>query len=303
MKSFRHVVPSINALVTLEAAVRCKSFTAAAAELNVSQAAVTKQVRALEIDFGMRLFDRLHRRVEPTPAAAMLGATLTQALGMIRESVETLRPVIRDPVLTVGTTIAFSQLFLLPRLPRFRQFAPKLQITFLASDEPADLSEGALDIDIRYGVPPVQQASLVGSFSERFFPVCAPSYAARADLSSASRLLDSALIEFEALDPNWMYWIDWFDQAGVGRHAPKAVLKFNRYTDCIAAAIAGEGIALGWERLVAQQLTRGDLVRCGDMLTARHGYNLLVPIGRPISQMTRQFIDWLTDELEKGAVS
>src|SRR5215470_19446145 len=89
--AFRRKLPSIKALVTFEAAMRLKSFTAAARELNVTQAAVSRQVRILEEEFKVPLFLRGHRKVEATSAGAMLGLTLTQSLDTIAETVESLR--------------------------------------------------------------------------------------------------------------------------------------------------------------------------------------------------------------------
>ena len=300
--SFKKSLPSVNALVTFEAAVRLKSFTAAARELNVSQAAVSRQIRLLEDEFGQPLFRRGHRRVEPTSAGAVLGATLNRALEAIGETVEVLRQPRGTETLTVGATLAFSYFWLLPRLSSFRDVRPDLKIRVVSQDEPFDLGTGELDVLMRFGVPPFPDGRVVAASRDTFFPVCSPGFAARltpnpgpADLASLP------LIGNDAPDPCWMSWPDWFERAGLGRRAPRVALQFNHYTDAVAAAVAGQGVALGWSVILHDMLERRQLVPLTDGIGVEATYNVLVPTRRRTSEAAAAFVAWIASGLGEHA--
>src|SRR5262249_38643406 len=145
MVPFRRALPSVNALVTFEAAARLKSFTAAARELGVTQAAVSRQIRLLEDDIGVALFQRGHRRVEPTPAAGVLGTTLSNCFQTIYDTMAVIRQPREAEALTVGATVAFSHFWLLPRLSAFRERHPDLPIRIISQDAAIDLASGEMD--------------------------------------------------------------------------------------------------------------------------------------------------------------
>lgn len=296
--SFKKSLPSVNALVTFEAAVRLKSFTAAARELNVSQAAVSRQIRLLEDDFGQPLFRRGHRRVEPTSAGAVLGATLNRALETIGETVEALRQPREAETLTVGATLAFSYFWLLPRLSSFRELRPDLKLRVVSQDEPFDLGTGELDVLMRFGVPPFPDGRAVVASGDTFFPVCSPDFAAHlASKPGPEGLMSLPLIGSDAPDPCWMSWPDWFERAGLGRRAPRVALHFNHYTDAVAAAVAGQGVALGWNVVLHDLLERRQLVPLTDGIGVEATYNVLVPTRRRTSEAAAAFVAWIASEL------
>ena len=300
--SFKKSMPSVNALVTLEAAVRLKSFTAAARELNVSQAAVSRQIRLLEDDFGQPLFRRGHRRVEPTSAGGVLGATLNRALEMISDTVDALRRPRATETLTVGATLAFSYFWLLPRLSSFRDMRPDLKIRVVSQDEPFDLRAGELDVLIRFGVPPFPDGRAVASSSDAVFPVCSPDFAARLKTRpSPEDLMSLPLIGNDAPDPCWMFWPDWFERAGLGRRTPRSALQFNHHTDAIAAAVAGQGVALGWNVILHDLLERRQLVPLTDGIGVEATYNVLVPNRRRTSEAASAFVAWIASKLGEHA--
>jgi DNA-binding transcriptional LysR family regulator len=280
--------------MTFEAATRLKSFTAAARELNVSQAAVSRQIRLLENDFGQALFKRGHRRVEPTSAGAMLGNTLNSALDLISETVDSLRHTQGVEPLTIGSTLAFSYFWLLPRLSNFYETRSGLKIRVVSQDEPFDLRMRQVDIVIRFGVPPFSDGKTVAAVSDTFFPVCSPEFASR--LKAPVRpedLLSLPLIGSDAPDPSWMVWSDWFERAGLGRKNPRIAFQFNHYTDGIAAATAGQGVALGWNLILRDSLAKGQLVPLGEPIASEGSYNVLVPDRRRTSEATEAFTTWI----------
>jgi LysR family glycine cleavage system transcriptional activator len=294
-------LPSIKALVTLEAAMRLRSFTAAARELNVTQAAVSRQVRVLENEFGLPLFMRGHRKVEPTSAGAMLGLALSQALDSVMDSVTSLRQSRGGQTLTVGATLAISYFWLLPRLSRFREHRPELKIRVLSQDEPFNVRSSGLDLVIRYGIPPFSDGHTRISRNDYFFPVCSPAFAEKLkpDLSPTD-LLSLPLIDHDAPDPTWMRWPDWFERVGAGRRSPAAAqFQFNHHTDGIAAAVEGQGIALGWEMILHDLLAKRQLVRIGDKVKADGTYNVVVPLKQP-NDAADAFVNWLSTMFEES---
>jgi DNA-binding transcriptional LysR family regulator len=299
--SFKRNLPSIKALVTFEAAMRLKSFTAAARELNVTQAAVSRQVRVLEEHFGVPLFLRGHRRVEPTSEGAMLGLTLSQSLDTIAETVESLRQFQEPRNLTVGATLAFSYFWLLPRLARFRELHPEVKIRVISQDEGFDLRSGNLDVVLRYGAGAFRDGRAVYSRTDRFFPVCSPAFASKLGRDrSPADLLKVPLIGQDAPDPTWMTWPDWFERVGLGRRSPPPALQFNHYTDAIAAALAGQGVALGWETILHDLIAARQLTPVGEKVQADIPYNIIVPLKRS-NPAAETFAAWLGVMLRDSA--
>lgn len=302
MSSFKRTMLSVNALVTFEAALRLKSFTAAAGELNVTQAAVSRQVRMLEEELGVKLFKRGHRRVEPTAAGAVLGATLSQSFTTISDAIEMIRRPSESDTLTVGASVAFSHFWLLPRLSSFRRSYPDVNIRVVSQDSPFDLRAGDVDVAMRYGTPPFANGKIVATTRDVVFPVCSPDFAA--NLPDAFALRDLAavpLIASDAPESAWIGWIDWFRMAGLRGPIPRAKLQFSQYTDCISAALAGEGVALGWNLIVGQFIAKGTLVPVTDsVVEPPASYNAVVPDDRRTSAAVDGFVAWFKHVLEAG---
>lgn len=295
---FRKKLPSLTALVALEAAIRHRSFTAAASELGVTQAAVSRMIALLEDDFGRPLFHRGHRTIEPTPACLILGATLADSLSNIADSVDAVRASVTD-VVTIGATIAFSSFWLLPKIAEFRQLNPEIQIRVVSQDSKLDLTNGGVDIAIRYGVPPFNDGIVLGSCGDRIYPVCSPHYA-------ASRRVEDfphggyELIETDVPNRSWYRWEDWFARRGRKPDNLRSMLRFSHYTETIYAARAGQGVALGWDMLIKTFLADGSLVKVGDTEFEAEGrYNVLVPVDAKRSAIADFAAGWLTQALQK----
>lgn len=300
--SVRKNLPSLNALVVLEAAARHRSFTAAGAELGVTQAAVSRQVSLLEEQLGTQLFVRRHRAVEPTPPCQLLASSLAMHFAAIVESVEMLRATKRPDAVTIGATLAFSTLWLLPRLGEFRARYPSAQIRVMSQDARIPLAAGEVDLIVRFGTPPFDDGTVVASRADTVFPVCSPAYAERFAGHGAASLRNGQceLIEQDAADRSWYTWPDWFRRAGLGIASAQPALRFNQYTDTLQAARAGQGVALGWGIMVQGYLDDGTLVRLGDLtVTAEGRYNVVVPLRRKPNPLRDILADWMADNLSR----
>lgn len=299
--SIRRNVPSLNALVVLEAAARHRSFTAAAAELGVTQAAVSRQVALLEDELDTQLFVRKHRAIEPTPPCQLLASSLAMSFANIEQSVEMVRSTKRPETVTVGTTLAFATFWLLPRMGEFRKRYPAAQIRLVSQDSRINLNSGEVDVVVRYGVPPFGDGEVVASRADEVFPVCSPDYAQRVGVAEAMFKNDEfELIEQDVPDRSWYSWQDWFSRAGIAAAGSQPRLRFNHYTEVLQAARAGHGIALGWGVLVQGHLEDGSLVRLGDaVITAEGRYNVVVPAQRKPHPLRDVFVEWLAGSLCK----
>jgi LysR family transcriptional regulator, glycine cleavage system transcriptional activator len=298
LAGFRKNVPSLNALVALEAAARHKSITLAAAELGVTQAAVSRQISALELELGTQLFVRKHRSIEPTSNCLLLASSLANSFSAISESVDLVRSSNRSETVTIGATLAFSTLWLLPRLTEFRKRFPSVQIRVVSQDSRIQLASGEIDVAIRFGTPPFEDAEVIASKADTIFPVCSPEYAKRLDDTAHFYDLQTDLIANDVSDREWYSWVDWFSRAGIKLPVPKPSLRFNHYADALQAARAGQGIALGWNVLVKNFLDDGSLVRLGELVVTPEGrYNVLVPKRAKRMPIRDVAAEWLANSL------
>lgn len=295
MSTIRRSVSSLASLATFEAAARLGSFTLAAAELGVTQAAVSRQVRRLEDDLRTPLFLRSHRRVELTAQGRILASVMTEVFGRAAETVEAIRQPVGDGTVALGTTLAFSHFWLVPRLTAFRAAHPGIRLRLISEDTGFDLRHDRLDVAIRYGVPPFADAVSLASMSDEVFPVCNPALADSIGPNAGlAAILAAPRIGLEWLDQSWLAWPRWATMVGHRGPAGQGELRFNQYTDAVYAAIAGQGVVLGWRRLIADLLADRRLVRLGDdVAVPAERYHVLRPSGRQPTPPAKKLIDWL----------
>lgn len=298
MAAIEPQIPPANSLVAFEAAARHQSITLAAAELNVTGAAVSRQVRKLEAHLGCALFERLHRRLRLTPHGAMLQRAITEGIGMIALACRELATGTDTRQVTVGSTIAFASLWLMPRIPSFSAANPDIALRYLVADTLADRLDDELDLVVLYGHGhwPGYAATLL--FGDEIIPVCSPAYRReRPGLAGPADLLGERLIHVESENRSWETWPIWFAKMGVTEPAHGRAERFNSYMMALQAAIDSHGIVLGWRRLIGAHLERGLLVPAvPGGIPAVGGYYRLLPMNRPASAQTRLLQDWIARE-------
>lgn len=302
MEGFRRRIPSMTSLVVLEAAARRSSFSKAADELGVTQAAVSRQIQGLERELGFALFHRLHRRVELTERGRTLSGVLSQSLNLIAQTLANVRAQSAEGELVIGATIAFTQLWLLPRLSEFRRLHPDTEIRLVTQDTPIDLDRDMVDVAIRYGDGTWPDGRGVILCEDDLFPVCSPAYAATRRLpETVGELVDHALLDYEPANPGWIGWKEYLAAFSTARPG-RAVMRLSYYTDVIHAALAGHGIALGWNRLVEDLLQQGRLVRVTDAhMRTRGAYFVVVPSREAPKPNADAFVEWLGARLKSKA--
>jgi DNA-binding transcriptional LysR family regulator len=294
-KGYRRIVPSLTALVEFEAVARLGSFTYAASELGVTQSAVSRQVRFLEETLGVQLFHRLHRSIDLTSEGEALYLVVAESMQKIAGVFDRLVTGTEQRELVLASTAAFSQFRLLPRLAKLKKLDPPLQLRLSTDMFTADLRHVEVDVAVRYGDGNWPDGTSTLLFDVEVFPVCSPAFLQEYGTpGSLDDLAKMALVESDATTEGWMGWNEWFRAVGYRPARLNKVLRCSLYTDAIQAARYGQGIALGWNRLVDDLLRAGDLVRI-DLATFRPGdaYFVVVPHGRTITPVITQLIEWL----------
>jgi len=254
-------LPSLDLLKGFEAAARNLSFTKAAAELFVTQSAISRQVQTLEDQLGVALFRRHHRELRLTEEGQTFYKTTGEVLRLLRDVTGRLgaRPA---GMLTVTTTVSFAGLWLVPRLNDFRRLHPGIDMRLAATNEIQDLEREGIDLAIRYCTAKAAGRNAVRLFGEVVFPVCSKSVLAGRKLKSPQDLSDHVLLHYD--DPErrypWLSWDVWFELTQTEGVKPAGTLRFSHYDQLMQAAIAGQGIALGRSRFVNHWVKLGKLI-------------------------------------------
>jgi DNA-binding transcriptional LysR family regulator len=287
----------MTALTAFEAAARLGSFTRAAEELGVTQAAVSRQIHALEDDFGFPLFNRLHRKVSLTAQGRSLATAASNAFNMIAEASSELRQETGGDDLTIAATVAFSHFWLLPRISDFSRRHPETTLRIVSQDAMPSLDQGEVDVAIRFGDGLWSGGRAEKLFEDHVFPVCSPEFADTVDADiSPAELIRQPLISNEADDPMWIGWNAWLSTFGLSNTGKLKGMRCSFYTEAIYAALNGQGISLGWDRLVSDLLEQKRLVRLGHASVVPSGaYYVVVPTHRKQSRALQQFMEWLLE--------
>lgn len=298
----RRRLPPLDSLIAFDAAARHLSFTRAADELSVTQAAISRRIRELEKNLGVRLFTRAHRAVQLTPEGTDYQHTVAMALGHLANASDQLRAAPDGARLTVAADQSVTALWLMPRLPRFRHACPDVRIRLVASDVDADCLADPVDVAIVHGdgAWPGWRGRML--FEDEIFPVCSPDYARRlGNAPTAAALADAMLIDLEDDHWHWLTWRMWFTENGIDLPAGAQGLRINSYPMVVRAARDGQGVALGWRHLVDDALATGDLVRpvAASARTA-YGYHLMMRADREPGREARAFRDWVLGERDRG---
>ena len=292
-------LPPLNAIRAFEAAARHLSFTKAAEELFVTQAAISHQIKALEAALGLQLFRRFNRRLMLTDAGQAYLPPLREALDGIAAATERLRAAEQTGSLKVSVLPSFAAKWLLPRLSRFRDRHPEIDVLVSASNALVDFAREEADIAIRYGFGQYPGHEVEFLMGDRIFPVCSPKLLETgpplrgpADLGRHTMLHDA-----DALADESESWRVWLDAAGVSGVDPSRGPGFSDSSMLLQAAVDGQGVALGRSALAALDLEAGRLVQpFGPSIPSNLSYFIVTPRGAGERPKVRLFHDWLLEE-------
>ncbi|HXZ00745.1 MAG TPA: transcriptional regulator GcvA [Stellaceae bacterium] len=296
-------LPSLNGLRAFEAAARHLSFTRAAAELNVTQTAISHQIRRLEEQLGVRLFLRQSRALLLTREAQEYLPSVRAAFEDLRLATERLRRPEKAQALTVSTMASLAAKWLLPRLAGFQEAHPGIEVRISTSSHLVDFRREEVDVAIRYGRGRWPGLSARWLMAEDIFPVCSPALLAGGKpLRRPQDLAHHTLIHASSSREDWQLWLT---AAGLPTAlAARPGLNFDLSLMALQAAIDGLGVALGRTPFVEADIAAGRLVVPFDVkLPAEAGFYVVAPQETAETPKIALFRDWLIATVAKPAVA
>lgn len=282
------------------AAARHGSFTLAAADLHLTQSALSRQIQGLEEELETPLFLRTTRKVSLTPAGQRLQQAALAGLAEIDAAVGEIRPGTGLRPITVTTFASFASLWLIPRLAAFAERQPGVDVNCLATDRAVDLEAEGIDLALRAIRRPGWPAGDPGLFDELAVPVMSPALMAALPVKKPSDLARHTLLAFElrheAVFPQ-LGWPNWFAQRSGKPVKPVNTLRFSNHDQVIQAALAGQGVALARGALIAETLRDGRLIPVlGPPLASDFRYYVVVSERARARPEVRAFVDWVNAE-------
>lgn len=287
-------LPSLNGLRAFEAAARHLSFTVAASELNVTQTAISHQIRRLEQELGIRLFVRRNRTLDLTPEARDYLPGVRAAFNDLRLATDRLRRRGEGHVLTVSTLASLAAKWLLPRLSKFQEAHPGIDVRITTSTALVDFRTGDVDAAIRYGRGHWPGLRADWLMADELFPICSPALlAGNKPLRCPEDLAHHTLLHSSSgYDDDWRLWLT---AAGLPADISRQPgLTFDLIFMTVQAAIDGFGVAMGRTSYVETDIAKGRLVVPFEItLPADAGFYLVSPETRAEPAKLSAFRQWL----------
>ena len=300
MRNRQYDLPPLDQLEAFEAAARHLSFTRAAAELALTQSAVSRQVAALEAFYGVPLFQRLHRALRLSDEGQLLQHTVVEVLQQLHQASAALRAEKRLKTVVVTTTAGFAGLWLIPRLSHFTASRPEVDVRISASYTVANLNRDGIDVAVRYGTLESAGAEGVRLFGEVALPVCSPRL--RRDparpLKQPEDLRHHCLLHLDnGPGSQLLEWPPWLRALNLEGLKPASVLHFSMYDQMIQAAVNGQGVALGRLPLLNDLLAQRKLVTpFKKSVVSPRSYFLFQSDASRKKPEVREFLAWLMAE-------
>lgn len=296
MADFRKL-PNLAALRAFEAAARHGNFSRAAEEIHVTHGAISHQVRALEEELGVALFARHGKRISITPEGERFATILRKALTDIAAAAAALQADGKQKRLTVTSLPSFAARWLSPRLGRFIEQHPDMEVMLQSSNQLTDFVRESVDIGIRFGRGNYPGLAVEKLTDDYFYPVVSPRFNRGKLPRTPDKLGQHPLLRCE-LEP----WTPWFRAAGLDFLEPTGGLVFQDSSMLVRAAVEGHGIALARHALAVSDIESGELVRLFDVaIRCPQSYYLVCPSEALQKPQVQAFRKWILDEVAKLA--
>lgn len=280
MSAYRKSLPPLDTLVFFEAAMRHSSFTGAAEELFVTQAAVSKRIRQLEVWLGTDLFDRSGRRLAPTAAGTYLADKAGMTLDFLEQALAALK-VPERPSLRLASVTALSTFWLQPRLKDFALSDMACQFTLTTADDLSELLNPEHDLVLLHGDGRWPGWRAEPLFPEVVVPVGTAEVVETVITGSAGSL--PPLLQYPRVAPNWIDWPGWIKRTGRATYRDHPIAPCASYNQSIGRALKGQGLALGTLPLLGAEIASGALVALpGGAFATGSSYFIACPATRPL---------------------
>lgn len=291
-------IPPLNPLRTFEVAARLCSLTLAADELNVSQVAVSRQVKALEDYFGVTLFRRMHRGVELTEEGRQLYEGVTGAFQDIANASRRISRRGRRDILAIQSYTTFSQRWLIPRLTHFHDTYPRIEVRLSSSTAPVDFEAQNLDAAIRAGKGNWPELHSEKLLDIELIPICSPDYQREHRLQKFEDLSRVRLLHSMARPTDWAAWIK---RVGASVDSEPGI-RFESSALAYEAASLDGGVAIAVKLFVQRQLQNGSLVSpFTEACYSGEGYFLTWPRKVQPSPTLIKFLGWIREQIDGDA--
>lgn len=299
MNNLRRRLPPLASLAPFEAAARHESFTCAAAELGVTQAAVSRQILALEADLGVRMFERRNRAARLTADGRELARVVSAALESVAAKAGEMRGAGAESEVVLFAQLCEGLYWLMPRLSGFHQRWPGVEVRVTASTRPLSETAERFDLALQTTARASGGHPLAFTAADEVFPVCSPALLdRRAPPLSLDALAGLRLLHHRAEPQDWPEWDDWLAMIGSPLRVGLDGAVFDSYPMLIQAALEGYGVALGWRRSAQAHLESGALVRpCAESAPLPDGLSVYRRAGAPLRPQARRLLEWLGGEL------
>ena len=296
--AMRHL-PPLAAVRVFEAAARHENFTAAAAELGMTQAAVSYQIKLLEERLGVPLFRREKRRVMLSEAGRRIAAPISRAFDAIDGAFADLRAE-DEGLLTVSTSNTFANTWLAWRLGAFQIAHPEMAVRLQTTDALSDFTSDEVDVAIRAGRGPWPDVVQEKLLAIDFTPMCSPAFLSRHPITAPADLL-----HVPQISPHDPWWPHWLREAGVDvPPGPMRGVRLDSQANEGHAAMASQGVAMLTPFFWRNDLAEGRLVRLFDQVSTRgYAYWLVYPEHRRTTPKIKRFREWLLAELARDLPS
>jgi len=300
-------IPSISGFQAFDAAARKLSFTLAADELFVTQAAISQRIKQLETRLGFKLFVRRARQLSLTDEGKLLAPVVGQSINAIAQAIDAVKADQRSGPLTVSTLPSFAMKWLLPRLLDFNQRHPEIELRIHADDAAVDFNADGIDVAIRYAYTEIPGLYAVPLMTDEVFPVCSPSLLARGkplrepdDLNNFVLIHDESDNRFGNPNCSGLDWDTWCRAVGADVDT-RGGLFFNQGDLVVQAAVAGQGVAITRTSLAQHDIDAGRLVRLfTSNLLASGSYSIVCRAEMAERTKIVAFRNWLLYQAEMG---
>lgn len=297
MSQLRRLLPSTSMLLAFDAAARSGSFTEAAAELNLTQGAISRQVRALENQLDVELFARVRKSVRLTEAGRRYAGEIEKALQAIRLATLNAMTDQRGGTLNLAILPTFGTRWLIPRFPAFLEAHPDITVNFASKFSRFDFKKENLHAAIHFGHSDWPDTVSTFLMREETVPVGSPRLLENRVVRQAG---DLAAVPLLHLETRPQAWSEWFEACGLEPPATKGMM-FEEISTIAQATVAGLGIALLPRFLIESELESGDLAIALDRpLTSAFAYYLVTPADKVDYAPVLAFKEWLLAIINSG---